>query len=114
MRLNPQYTELAYRKALVTYLIGHLMDNVVAANGGDPKVQIVSEEVFRGDDVVPRDMILDYVEGLQEEESNLQLQLSKYEFKEKDVDTKSAKQQPQGQKKSKVAKKSAGPEGGSA
>lgn len=84
MRTNPAYAALAYQKAVLKYTINFLMENVVAAHGGDPREVIVCEDVFREDSEVPIDNVLSFIENLQEQQADIQLQINKFEFRQRD------------------------------
>jgi hypothetical protein len=79
-RTNPVYAHLAYRRALIVNLIEHLREDCMALGGGDPKKEVVCEEVFREDSIVPEDEIQIVVEELEQESEHLRLELAKFSF----------------------------------
>lgn len=79
-RTNPAYSHLAYRRALVVHLIDVLREEYMALGGGDPKREVICEEVFRDESVVPEDEIQLVVEELEQESEHLRLELGKFAF----------------------------------
>jgi len=52
----------------------------MALGGGEPKHEVICEEVFREDSIVPEDEIQLVVEELEQEAEHLRLELAKFSF----------------------------------
>ena len=79
-RTNPAYAELAYRKAIVGEIIQLLRTGYTAAFGDEPEKEIVSEDTFREDSAVPEVVVVDYIQDLERQEADLELELNRFEF----------------------------------
>lgn len=79
-RTNPAYAELAYRKAIVGEVIQLLRNGYTAAYGDEPEKEIVSEDVFREDSTVPEGVVVDFIQDLERQEADLELELNRFEF----------------------------------
>jgi len=79
-RTNPAYAYLAYRKAIIGHTITYLLSSVVGSEGFEPTARIVSDDVFREDEAVPKEEVQSYVDELQAEEARLSLEMSQFEF----------------------------------
>jgi hypothetical protein len=91
IRTNPAYAYLAYRKAILKHTINYLLSDVVGANGYAPKTTLVCDDVFREDSDVPPEEVLTFVEQLQQEEADLQLEMNKFDFRKPDAQPQSPK-----------------------
>lgn len=87
IKTNPQYAALAYRRTILHDVIMYLKRRYVGLDD-DPKDQLICEEVFHMDRVIPPDEVDSYVLELEAEEEQLRLELNKYEFSRKDNEPK--------------------------
>jgi hypothetical protein len=83
IKTNPAYAAIAYRRTIVREMITHLRRQYVGMDG-EPKAQLICEEVFQVDAVVPPEEVNRVVEELVDEEAELNLELSRFEFTRKD------------------------------
>lgn len=83
MRTNPAYVTLAYRKAVISETIARLME-YTSSMGTKPNRVIISDEVLREDSEVPEREIVGYIEGLQQEEESIRLEMLKFDFVRRD------------------------------
>jgi hypothetical protein len=81
-KTNPQYAAIAYRRTLLHNVITYLKRNYVGLDS-DPKDQLICEEVFHVDRVVPPEEIDEFIEELENEEESLRLELGRFEFTRK-------------------------------
>jgi hypothetical protein len=79
-RTNPAYAELAYRKAIVGEVIQLLRTGYTSAYGDEPEKEIISEDTFREDSAVPEMVVVDFIQGLERQEADLELELNRFEF----------------------------------
>lgn len=101
MRTNPAYAALAYRKAILDHAINYYLTNCTGANGVPPQSEIVCNDVFAEDRVLPQDVVMEFVEDLQREAQDIQTQMGQFQFR-RDND---AERQPTGKKKGRRARK---------
>ena len=83
IKTNEAYAAIAYRRTILRDVITHLRRQYVGVDG-EPKAQLICEEVFQVDSIVPQEEVNRVVEELVDQEAELQLELSKFEFARKD------------------------------
>lgn len=102
VRTNPAYATLAYRKAAIKASITYLQREYIGVDA-DPKQQLICEEVMPVDAEVPIEDIAEYVEELEREHRDLELEMGKFTFqKREDTDGKKqprSSQKPRGSKR---------------
>ena len=91
IRTNPAYAYLAYRRAVLRHTINWLRSEYVGQDGVSPKDKILCEDVFREDSEIPPEEIYQFVEELQEQEAQVQLEINRFDFVKKDNDVISRK-----------------------
>jgi hypothetical protein len=77
------FLKLAYEKAIIEYLRGHLTDTFLAAGG--TKTEMLCDEAPYAHKNVTVDAISDFILRLQEEETNVTQELRKYKYARKNV-----------------------------
>jgi len=97
-RTNPAYAYLAYRKAILDYTISHLSGDVIGADGLEPTVHIISEDVFREDEKVPPEDVYSFVEELEEMRAHLVVEMGRFEFVRKEEEDVKGKQRAAGKR----------------
>lgn len=78
LKTNPAYAHLAYRKAITRRLSVYLHRSFLGDELGDPQEIIMSDEVFPIDQQVPVEEVQRYIEGLNEQVAELDLELGKF------------------------------------
>ncbi len=82
--MNPQYLQLAYERAIITYLRRHLEDRYLGVGGG-LREELVCESVPYEARLVTPETFADMVQRLSEEEVRLTTEMATYEFRKRDV-----------------------------
>lgn len=83
IKTNEAYAAIAYRRTILRDVITHLRRQYIGVDG-EPKAQLICEEVFQVDSIVPQEEVNRVVEELVDQDAELQLELSKFEFTRKD------------------------------
>ena len=105
-RTNPAYAYLAYRRAIIQELVGHLQNQYLGARGDDV-CKLTSDQVFPVDAEVPLAEVEQFVAELLQKDAFLELEMAKFEFtkKENQNEQQPAVQKPKAQKSARVSKK---------
>lgn len=106
IKTNEAYAAIAYKRTILREMITHLRRQYLGVDG-EPKAQLICEEVFQVDSIVPQEEVNRVVEELVDEEAELQLQLGKFEFVRKDEHKARQGQEPSPKKARRKAKKKA-------
>ena len=88
MKTNEAYAHLAYRRAILRHTINFLMTDAIGGSGIPPKNTIICEDVFFDDREVSPEVVLSFVEELQQEEADIRLEISKFKFRREDEQSK--------------------------
>jgi hypothetical protein len=80
LRTNPAYAALAYRKTIIAFTKVHLRRKFLGDEVSGPREVLVCEEVFPIDSKIPPEAVQEYIETLSREESEIDVQLRKFEL----------------------------------
>jgi hypothetical protein len=80
LRTNPAYAHLAYRRAIVVKLLDYLREEYLTLSSAEPRNELICDEVFSADAVVPAAEITLVAEELEQESEHLRLELGKFTF----------------------------------
>lgn len=83
MKTSPEFAALAYRRATLQDAIVYLQRQYLGVGGLDPKKELISEDVFYAERIVPQDFIQDVVDELTEQRLQVELEMRQYEFGKK-------------------------------
>jgi hypothetical protein len=77
IKSNPDYTKLAYLRAIRQEVVNYLSTNFTAAYGDAPK-KIHCEEVFQDESIVPETIIAEFINGENKTINRLEDDIAQY------------------------------------
>jgi hypothetical protein len=108
-RTNPEYAQLAYRKAIIRWTNRVLRQTFLGDEMSEPKETLTSDEVFAVDSRVPQEAIQDYLDTLSAETAEIDRALGSFKLERYGHDQRSQKDQHNQRAQSKGKKGHVGP-----
>lgn len=82
--MNSEYQQLAYERTIISTVRRHIEDKYLGANGAAAE-ELICEDVPYQARMVPRDMFVEFIQRLSEEESRITTEMSAYDFRKRDA-----------------------------